>query len=60
MTHLTVFKSFEPSTHKLEQELIFYIFTHPHTLHVVEVQVAQNGPHEHAGAQPCCVAVGFV
>ena len=37
-----------------------YSQPHPHTLHVVEVQVVQNGPHEHAGAQPCCVAVGFV
>ena len=33
---------------------------HPHALHVIEVQVVQNGPHEHAGAQPCRVAVGFV
>ena len=37
-----------------------YSQPHPHTLHVVEVQVVQNGPHEHAGAQPCRVAVGFV
>ena len=32
---------------------------HPHMLHVVEAQVVQNGPHEHAGAQPCRIAVGF-
>ena len=37
-----------------------YSQPHPHALHVVEVQVVQNGPHEHAGAQPCRVAVGFV
>ena len=35
-----------------------YSQPHPHTLHVVEVQVVQNGPQEHAGAQPCRVAVG--
>ena len=37
-----------------------YSQPHPHTLHVVEVQVVQNSPHEHAGAQPCRVAVGFM
>lgn len=37
-----------------------YSQPHPHTLHVVEAQVVQNGPHEHAGAQRCRVAVGFV
>ena len=37
-----------------------YSQPHPHTLHVVEAQVVQNGPHEHTGAQPCRVAVGFV
>ena len=37
-----------------------YSQPHPHALHVVEVQLVQNGPHQHAGAQPCCVAVGFV
>ena len=37
-----------------------YSQPHPHALHVVEVQVVQNGPHEHAGAQPCRVAVGFM
>ena len=33
---------------------------HPHTLNVVEVHVVQNGPHEHTGAQPCRIAVGFM
>ena len=37
-----------------------YSQPHPHTLHVVEVQVVQNSPHEHAGAQTCRVAIGFV
>ena len=37
-----------------------YSQPHPHTLHVVEAQVVQNGPHQHAGAQPRRVAVGFV
>ena len=37
-----------------------YSQPHPHKLHVVEAQVVQNGPQEHAGAQPCCIAVGFV
>ena len=37
-----------------------YSQPHPHALHVVEVQVVQNGPQEHTGAQPCRVAVGFV
>ena len=37
-----------------------YSQPHPHALHVVEAQVVQNGPHEHAGAQPCRAAVGFV
>ena len=37
-----------------------YSQRHPQTLNVIEVQVVQNGPHQHAGAQPCCVAVGFV
>ena len=36
-----------------------YSQPHPHTLNVIEVQVVQNGPHEHAGAQPCRVAIGF-
>ena len=35
-----------------------YSQPHPHALHVIEAQVVQNGPHEHAGAQPCRVAVG--
>ena len=35
-----------------------YSQPHPYTLNVIEVQVVQNGPHEHAGAQPCRVAVG--
>ena len=35
-----------------------YSQPHPHALHVVEAQVVQNGPHEHAGAQRCRVAVG--
>ena len=33
---------------------------HPHTLNVIEVQVVQNSPHEHAGAQPCRIAIGFM
>ena len=37
-----------------------YSQPHPHALHVVEVQVVQNGPQEHAGTQPRRVAVGFV
>ena len=37
-----------------------YSQPHPHTLHVVEAQVVQNGPHQHAGAQPRRVGVGFV
>jgi len=37
-----------------------YSQPHPHALHVVEAQVVQNGPQEHAGAQPCRIAVGFV
>ena len=37
-----------------------YSQPHPHALHVVEAQVVQNGPQEHAGAQCCHVAVGFV
>ena len=37
-----------------------YSQPHPHALHVVEAQVVQNGPHEHAGAQPCRAAVGSV
>ena len=37
-----------------------YSQPHPHALHVVEVQVVQNGPHEHAGAQRCRVGVGFM
>ena len=37
-----------------------YSQPHPHTLHVVEVQVVQNGPQEHAGAQRCRVAIGFL
>ena len=37
-----------------------YSQPHPHALDVIEVQVVQDGPHEHAGAQPCRVAVGFV
>ena len=34
-----------------------YSQPHPHTLHVVEVQVVQNGPHEHTGTQPCCITI---
>ena len=37
-----------------------YSQPHPHALHVVEVQVVQNGPQKHAGAQPCRIAVGFM
>ena len=37
-----------------------YSQPHAHALHVVEAQVVQNGPQEHAGAQPCRIAVGFV
>ena len=37
-----------------------YSQPHPHALRVVEAQVVQNGPHEHAGAQRCRVAVGFM
>ena len=37
-----------------------YSQPHPHTLHVVEAQVVQNSPHQHAGAQPCHVAIGFM
>ena len=37
-----------------------YSQPHPHMLHVVEVQVVQNGPQKHAGAQPCRIAVGFM
>ena len=37
-----------------------YSQPHPHALHVVEAQVVQNGPHEHAGTQPRRVALGFV
>ena len=37
-----------------------YSQPHPHTLNVKEVQVVQNGPHEHAGAQSCHVAIGFM
>ena len=37
-----------------------YSQPHPHALHVVEAQVVQKGPHEHGGAQPRRVAVGFV
>ena len=37
-----------------------YSQPHPHTLHVVEAQVVQNGPHQHAGAQPRRVGIGFV
>ena len=37
-----------------------YSQPHPHALHVVEAQVVQNSPHEHAGAQPCRVGIGFV
>ena len=37
-----------------------YSQPHPHALHVVGAQVVQNGPHEHAGAQPCRIAVGFM
>ena len=29
-----------------------YSQPHPHTLNVIEVQVVQNSPHEHSGAQP--------
>ena len=37
-----------------------YSQPHPHTLNVKEVHVVQNGPHEHTGTQPCCVAIGFM
>ena len=37
-----------------------YSQPHPHTLHVVEVQVVQNGPHEHAGAQHCGIGIGLL
>ena len=37
-----------------------YSQSHPHMLNVIEVQVVQNGPHEHAGAQPGCAGLGFV
>ena len=37
-----------------------YSQPHSHTLNVIEVQVVQNSPHEHAGAQPCRVAIGFM
>ena len=37
-----------------------YSQPHPHMLHVVQVQVVQNGPHQHAGAQPCRAAIGFM
>ena len=36
-----------------------YSQPHPHTLNVVEVHMVQNGPHEHAGAQPRRIAIGF-
>ena len=48
-THLAV----DHMTHSYSQP-------HPYTLNAIEVQVVQNGPHEHAGAQPCRAAVGFV
>ena len=37
-----------------------YSQPHPHTLNVIEVQVVQNSPHEHADAQPCRIAIGFM
>ena len=37
-----------------------YSQPHPYTLNVIEVQVVQNSPHQHTGAQPCRVAVGFM
>ena len=37
-----------------------YSQPHPHALNVIEVQVVLDSPHEHAGAQPCRAAVGFV
>ena len=37
-----------------------YSQPHPHMLNVIEVQVVQNGPHEHAGAQHCGIGVGFL
>ena len=37
-----------------------YSQPHPHMLNMIEVQVVQNSPHEHAGAQPCRVAIGFM
>ena len=37
-----------------------YSQPHPHTLNMIEVQVVQNSPHQHAGAQPCRVAKGFM
>ena len=37
-----------------------YSQPHPQALNLIEVQVVQNGPHEHAGAQPCRIAIGFM
>ena len=37
-----------------------YSQPHPHMLHVIEVQVVQNSPHERTGTQPCRVAIGFM
>ena len=37
-----------------------YSQPHPHALHVVEVQVVQNSPHQHAGTQPRRIGVGFM
>ena len=37
-----------------------YSQPHPHTLNMIEVQVVQSSPHQHAGAQPCSVAKGFM
>ena len=38
-TYLTVFKSFEPSTHKFEKELIFLYFTLKLPFYQMEVEI---------------------
>ena len=50
----------EPSDTHLAVDHVAHGYSqpHPHTLNAIEVQVVQNCPHEHAGAQPCRVAVG--
>ena len=52
----------EPSDTHLAVDHVAHGYSqpHPHTLNEIEVQVVHNGPHEHASAQPCRVAVGFV